>query len=62
MLDKNNSFINMKMDCKVENDKPNYLYKINKGISYIKGGVCVLKQLNFPDNIITETKKIIKKL
>ena len=62
MLNKNESFINMKMDCELKNDIPNYKYKINKGISYIKGGVCVLKQLEFPDKIITETKKIIKKL
>mgnify|MGYP001226451755 FL=1 len=62
MLNKNESFINMKMDCELKNDIPNYKYKINQGISYIKGGVCVLKQLEFPDKIITETKKIIKKL
>lgn len=62
MLNKNEHFINMKMDCDLDNDLPNYKYKICSGISYIKGGVCVLKDLKFPDTIISQTKNIIKKL
>ena len=33
-----------------------YKYKINKGISKIQGGVEVLKQLKYPDNIINSAK------
>ena len=30
----------------------NYTYKIKKGISKIKGGIRVLKDMNYPDHII----------
>jgi DNA mismatch repair ATPase MutS len=30
----------------------NYTYKIKKGISNIKGGIRVLKDMNYPDHII----------
>ena len=46
----------------VENYKATYTYKINDGISTIKGGVSVLKQLNYPDNIIKMTKTILDKI
>ena len=50
------------MKTTVINNDPNYTYKITKGISTIKGGVCVLKQLNYPKDIIDNTTKILKKL
>ena len=34
----------------------------DNGISTIKGGVSVLKQLNYPDNIIKMTKTILDKI
>ena len=50
------------METIVDNDNPIYKYKIKKGISKIKGGICVLKQLNYPDDVITKTKKALKNL
>ena len=35
------------METIVHQDNPQYKYKIIKGISKIKGGVCVLKNLNY---------------
>ena len=32
-----------------------FTYKIKKGINKIKGGVEVLKKMNFPTNMINET-------
>ena len=50
------------MKTTVVNNDPNYSYKITNGISKIKGGVCVLKQLNYPEEIINTTNKILEKL
>ena len=36
-----------------------YSYKLTKGISEVKGGVKVLKDLDYPDEILRETKKTI---
>lgn len=44
---------NYKMIVDVNNDGTfNYTYKIKKGISNIKGGIRVLKDMNYPDHII----------
>ena len=40
----------------------NYTYKIQKGISTVKGGVKVLRDLKYPKSIIDETVEIIKTL
>lgn len=40
----------------------NYTYKIQKGISTVKGGVKVLRDLEYPKEIIDETVEIIKTL
>ena len=39
-----------------------YTYKLQKGISHIKGGVKVLKDLDYPKEIIENTTRIIKEL
>ena len=46
----------------IKNTTPIYTYKINKGISLVKGGVCVLKDLNYPDKIIKDSLNILDKL
>ena len=54
---------NYKMDTFIDNnDKPIYSYKIIKGYSNIKGGISVLKDLNYPPEIINSAKKILNKL
>ncbi len=47
-----------------ENDDIIFTYKIDKGISKIKGGSNILKKLNYPDKIIQNINimnKIINK-
>ena len=63
LLEKDNKRIkNYNMKTVINNDVPQYTYKINKGISTIKGGICVLKDLNYPEFIVEKTKNILKKI
>ena len=56
-LAKNNDSIrNMKMDVSNSGDDFVYSYKIKNGISDVKGGVKVLKDLNYPQDIIKNTQ------
>ncbi len=51
-LDKSDNIINLHMKTEIKDSKLLYKYKIDKGISKIKGGLEVLKQLNYPDKMI----------
>jgi DNA mismatch repair ATPase MutS len=46
---------NMKMISKVDADGLKHTYKIKEGINIIKGGIEILKQLDFPDEITNGT-------
>jgi ABC-type iron transport system FetAB ATPase subunit len=59
-LNKNTRITNINMETKTIDNNLVYTYKIKKGISSIKGGINVLKNLNFPNTIITETIKNLK--
>jgi hypothetical protein len=48
--------LNLKMNVNVLEDKIEYLYKIQQGISYVHGGKQVLKDLKYP-LILNENKK-----
>lgn len=50
---------NIQMDTNVTNEEIVYLYKVKKGISTHKGGVKVLKQLEYPDEIIKDTERYL---
>ena len=52
--------INMKTD--MLNNKPKYHYKIQKGISNIKGAITVLRDLGYPEILIEKTKIILNEL
>ena len=54
-LEKTKSIKNFKMITKREGDKLKYKYVLEEGISDIKGGIIVLKQMNYPKEIIDET-------
>ena len=53
---------NIFMKTYFRNGHMKYTYKIEKGISKIKGGVCVLRQLKYPKKIIKDSQKIIRGL
>lgn len=61
-LDKYSSFGNYHMDIEEGNEDFIYTYKLAKGISHIKGGIKVLNDLNYPQEIINETKMLINEV
>lgn len=52
---------NKKMLCDTSNTNIKYLYKLDKGISTYKGGVQVLRNLDYPPELITNTIKYLNK-
>ena len=50
------------MSVKRNGEDFHYTYKLTKGISNVKGGVKVLKDLEYPDEIIRETKEVISNI
>ncbi len=50
---------NYSMEILDENKKIKYTYKLKKGINETKGGVNVLKNLNYPKQIIEKTESIL---
>lgn len=53
---------NCHMKTDQENDTLSYFYKMILGISNIRGGISVLKQLNYPDTIINAAKQILNSI
>jgi len=55
--------INKSMKTKLDNNNnPIYTYKITNGISTVKGGVSVLRNLEYPENIIKMSTRILEKI
>jgi hypothetical protein len=54
-LQKTKNIVNYKMVTEKQNNKFIYKYLLTKGISNIKGGIMVLKQMNYPKEIIENT-------
>ena len=54
-LKKNISILNQQMFTTKTNNKINYSYKLKEGISEIKGGINVLCDMNYPQEIIDKT-------
>jgi hypothetical protein len=62
LLDKQDNIDNKHMSCEIIDNKPKYYYKIKDGITTVKGGICVLQELNYPPEIIKNTKKILSQI
>ena len=62
LFEKNTSITNCNMETHMDDMCPKYTYKMIKGISEIKGGVSVLRQLEYPEEILSNAKKIIDEL
>jgi hypothetical protein len=56
-----NRIENSQMDIVVKDDIITYLYNLKPGISKHRGGVHVLKQLRYPEEIIIETKNYLNR-
>ena len=61
-LKRNKRFLNCHMCVEQQGEDFHYTYKLTKGISDVKGGVKVLKDLEYPDEILKETKKVISEI
>lgn len=58
-----NKIINMKMDCvKNENNVVQYSYTLKKGVSKICGGIDVLREAKYPENVISYASTLIDTL
>lgn len=55
-LDDEKNLINYKMNTIPEGDGFKYTYYLKKGISEVKGGLKVLSDMNYPEEIINNTK------
>ena len=63
LFEKKVKIINKSMKTNTdENKNPIYTYKITKGISTVKGGVSVLRNLKYPENIIKMSNHILEKI
>ena len=62
LFDKDKYTKNFNMQASIQNKQPIYSYKMKKGISSIKGGICVLRELKYPDIILKNTERIINTL
>ena len=54
-LEKNKSIANCHMETEKRNNMLIYKYKLVDGISEVKGGVAVLKEMDYPKEIIDNT-------
>jgi len=54
-LNKNANISNWQMVAKKTGNTIKYTYKLDKGISIVKGGISVLCDMNYPDEIINNT-------
>ena len=61
-LDNNENNINFHMNIIEKENDFKYTYELKNGISSIKGGIKVLKDLDYPEEIIMSTKKLIKEI
>ena len=63
LFEKKSKITNKSMKTIEDEEKnPQYTYKITKGISNVKGGVTVLKNLKYPEQIIKTANHILDKI
>ena len=62
LLNKNDKIINMRMKANIKDNKPHYYYKIEKGISKIRGGITVLRELRFSNDIVKNAENVLNNL
>ncbi len=62
LLQSNKKITNKSMETHIDDNMPTYMYKLVNGKSSLKGGISVLKNLDYPEYLLKETQKILKKL
>tara|TARA_R110002073_G_scaffold127773_11_gene273249 strand:- start:530 stop:2239 length:1710 start_codon:yes stop_codon:yes gene_type:complete len=61
-LNTHENISNINMAFEFKGTKPDYKYKIKEGVSKVKGGVTVLRDLGYPEHIIDNAIKNVNKL
>lgn len=61
-MDETNEVINLKMDSELVNGNVKHSYKLTNGVSKVKGGIAVLKQLGYPKDVVERSKNVIDSL
>ena len=59
-LDTNKMIANKHMETLIDDKKYTYTYKLKSSISKIKGGVKVLRDLQYPEEIIDKTERFLE--
>ena len=62
LLTKTRNIKNIHLETSISGMESHYTYKILPGISKTKGGICVLKQLDYPPQILQMTQSVINDL
>lgn len=62
LLEKEKNVENCRMKSTIDNYKPKYYYVLEKEISKIKGGIAVLKEIEYPEEILNHAKEILEKI
>ena len=62
LFQNDNKITNFNMQTKMIDEKAIYSYKLVNGYSTIRGGIGVLRQLQYPYQILRSTKKIMRTL
>ena len=53
---------NRHMEARCDDDGMHYSYKLERGISKVRGGVEVLRELEYPDTVVREAAKVVAAL
>jgi len=62
LLKTNKKILNQSMETNIVDNNPTYKYRLVNGKSSLKGGVSVLKNLDYPSHIVEETIKVLNKM
>ena len=62
LLKKDSKVENCHMKTTQQNDTLTYFYKMILGVSKIRGGISILRQLNYPDTLISTAKNILNNI
>ena len=62
LLEKNQTYINVKMKVNNNNNNIKFTYKLEEGISNIKGASDILKKLNYPKEILNNIDNLNNKI
>ena len=62
LLKTNKKILNQSMETNIVDNNPTYKYRLVNGKSSLKGGVSVLKNLDYPSHIVEETITVLNKM